>query len=285
MEASSYLLDDVLVVDTIADLKSRSPQPSDIDESEHLWGVEIPLIENSAEVELIIVGVDPRFHKQYEVREGGLLSLWAVKTILGWTLLGRSCSADSQSHAELDDEIHIQLLVTDELETAMKSICSCGPEWTDLHSDPDALLPSLDDERATEIMKRTCKLVDGHQQIGLPFKRGCPKLPKSKDMAKSRLVSLKRRFIQNPEAHSLYRAKIDEMIKLGHAREVEDTIPLEEEKRTWYIPHHYVANPKFRMVFDCAASVGGISLNNQILLGPDNTNSCWAFCFAFAFTK
>ena len=285
MEASSYPLDDVLVVGTIADLKSRSPQPSDIDESEHLWGVEIPLIENSAEVELIIGGVNPRFHKQYEVREGGLSSLWAVKTILGWTLLGRSCSADSQSHAELDDEIHIQLLVTDELETAMKSICSCGPEWADLHSDPEALLPSLDDERANEIMKRTCKLVDGHQQIGLPFKRGCPKLPKSKDMAKSRLVSLKRRFIRNPEAHSLYRAKIDEMIKLGHAREVEDTIPLEEEKRTWYIPHHYVANPKFRMVFDCTASVGGVSLNNQILQGPDNTNSLLGVLFRFRFLE
>ena len=178
-EANSYLLDDVLVVDTIADLKSRSPQASDIDESDHLWGVEIPFIEDSAEVELIIGGIDPRFHKLYEVREGGLSSLWAVKTILGWTLLGRSCNADSQSHAELDDEIHIQLLVTDELETAMKSICSCGPEWADLHSDPDALLPSLDDERATEIMKRTCKLVDGHQQIGLPFKLGCPKLPRA----------------------------------------------------------------------------------------------------------
>ena len=59
MEANSYLLDDVLVVDTIADLKSRSPQPSDFDESEHLWGVEILFIENSAEVELIIGGVDP----------------------------------------------------------------------------------------------------------------------------------------------------------------------------------------------------------------------------------
>ena len=148
--------------------------------------------------------------------------------------MSRRCSAGSQSHAELDDEIYIQLLVTDELETAMKLICFCGPEWADLDSDPDALLPSLDDERATEIMKRTCKLVDGHQQIGLPFKRVCPKLPKSKDKAKSRLVSLKRRFIQNREARSLYRAKIDEMIKLGHAREVEDTIPSEEKKRTWY---------------------------------------------------
>ena len=284
-EANSYLLDDVLVVDTIADLKSRSPQASDIDESEHLWGVEIPFIEDSAEVELIIGGIDPRFHKQYEVREGGLSSLWAVKTILGWTLLGRSCNADSQSHAELDDEIHIQLLVTDELETAMKSICSCGPEWADLHSDPDALLPSLDDERATEIMKRTCKLVDGHQQIGLPFKLGCPKLPKSNDMAKSRLWSLKRRFNRNPEAHSLYRAKIDEMINLGHAKEVKDTTPLKEEERFWYIPHHYVANPKFRMVFDCAASVGGVSLNNQILQGPDNTNSLLGVLFRFRFHK
>ena len=104
-------------------------------------------------------------------------------------------------------------------------------------------------------------------------------------MAKSRLWSLKRRFNRNPEAHSLYRAKIDEMINLGHAKEVKDTTPLKEEERFWYIPHHYVANPKFRMVFDCAASVGGVSLIIKFYKDLTTLIHCWAFCFAFAFIR
>ena len=44
----------------------------------------------------------------------------------------------------------------------------------------------------------------------------------------------------------------------------------------WYLPHHAVtsaAKPgKVRVVFDCAASQGGISLNNQCYQGPDLNN-------------
>ena len=48
------------------------------------------------------------------------------------------------------------------------------------------------------------------------------------------------------------------------------------EGRTWYLPHHGVRHPvkqKLRVVFDCAASFGGTSLNQQLLQGPDLTSS------------
>ena len=121
-EAESYGLEDILIVENIADLKSRSPRPSDLRSSEHLREVDIPDIETS-EVELIVGDVDPQFHIQYEVREGSSSSLWAVKTLLGWTLLGQSrATADAQ--LSRDDQCHLHLLVANELQSTLEHMCS-----------------------------------------------------------------------------------------------------------------------------------------------------------------
>ena len=52
---------------------------------------------------------------------------------------------------------------------------------------------------------------------------------------------------------------------------------IEKEGRVWYIPHHGVYHQKkpgkIRVVFDCSASYMGVSLNGQLLQGPDMTNS------------
>ena len=45
----------------------------------------------------------------------------------------------------------------------------------------------------------------------------------------------------------------------------------------WYLPHHAVWHPRKpdepRIVFDCAAKTEGVSLNDQLLKGPENTCS------------
>ena len=59
-----------------------------------------------------------------------------------------------------------------------------------------------------------------------------------------------------------------------------EKVPLEELKqppgKVWFIPHHGVYHPKkrkLRVVFDCSATYQGISLNTELLQGPDLTNS------------
>ena len=46
--------------------------------------------------------------------------------------------------------------------------------------------------------------------------------------------------------------------------------------KTWYLPHHGVYHPKkpnkIRIVFDCSAKYGGVSLNSLFLQGLDLTN-------------
>ena len=61
----------------------------------------------------------------------------------------------------------------------------------------------------------------------------------------------------------------------GHARRVPPEELHVKDRRLWYLPHHHVLNKpgKTRVVFDCAAKYRGTSLNDQLLTGPDFTNS------------
>ena len=66
------------------------------------------------------------------------------------------------------------------------------------------------------------------------------------------------------------------MIK-GHTNRVLEDELVIDDKPLWYLAHHPVFNPnkpgKTRVVFDCAAKFRGMSLNDQLLSGPDLTNS------------
>ena len=52
----------------------------------------------------------------------------------------------------------------------------CNMEFNDSAYEPNVAM-SQEDKRALEKMKSSIKLVDGHYQIGLPWKEGCPNLP------------------------------------------------------------------------------------------------------------
>ena len=74
-----------------------------------------------------------------------------------------------------------------------------------------------------------------------------------------------------------YDQNIKKLLKEGHA----EPVPVSEVDRkdhdVWYIPHHGVtaeSKPgKIRTVFDCAAKLYDVSLNNSCYPGPDLVNS------------
>ena len=73
-----------------------------------------------------------------------------------------------------------------------------------------------------------------------------------------------------------YKTTMGDYIEKGHAEKV----PAEEINRknnpVWYLPHHPVVHPlkpeKVRVVYDCAAKYKQVSLNEQLLQGPDKAN-------------
>ena len=82
---------------------------------------------------------------------------------------------------------------------------------------------------------------------------------------------------------------MDSIIAKGFAERIPKSELQRDDGRAWYIPHHGVYHPhkpdKIRVVFDCAASYQGVSINDLLLHGPDLTNSLVAVLMRFRMDK
>ncbi|KAK3749993.1 hypothetical protein QZH41_000413 [Actinostola sp. cb2023] len=75
-----------------------------------------------------------------------------------------------------------------------------------------------------------------------------------------------------------YLAFMEKILEKGHASPVptEEVQAKTQSGRVWYLPHFGVYHPKkptqIRVVFDSSADYGGVSLNKELLAGPDMMN-------------
>ena len=104
-----------------------------------------------------------------------------------------------------------------------------------------------------------------------------PYLPNNRILADQRLQLLKKKFLRDHKLFESYKGTIHDYITKGYAERVPEEELDVDGKPLWYLPHHAVFNPnkpaKLRVVFDCEARYKGTSLNDQLLSGPDLTNS------------
>ena len=135
---------------------------------------------------------------------------------------------------------------------------------------------SIEDKRALKVMETTLAMVDGHYQVALPWKYDPPYLPNNKIVALRRAQLLRKRLMKNGDLHSKYRETMNNYLDSGHAERVPKEELEPDDRPVWYIPHHPVVHPnkpeKVRIVYDCAATYKGTSLNQQLMSGPDQTN-------------
>lgn len=116
---------------------------------------------------------------------------------------------------------------------------------------------------------------DGHLEMPFPFKQDRPNLPNNRSCAVQRLMSLERKLRRDQQYCTDYLGFMKDIIARGDAEKV----PEEEldNQPVRYIPHHGVYHPqkpgKIRVVFDCSASFQETSLNDQLLTGPELTNT------------
>ena len=257
---------------------SRSiPSEQDARQWPHLVDIKLSSI-SEQDVRLIIGTNAPDAFWVLEERRGNRGEPYAVRTPLGWTLIGPMERTDTSA-----EECHLNVNFVRAAEVTRVEERDCLMEqlekfWTVENS---GLIPSskvcmsVEDKKALAIMEQSVKLENGHYQVALPWREYPPVLPYNRSVAERRLQALKKRFLQDGDLFENYKATMQEYLVKGHARRVPVNELQVEDKPLWYLPHHPVLNKpgKTRVVFDCAAKHRGTSLNDQLLTGPDLTNS------------
>jgi hypothetical protein len=222
----------------------------------------------------MIIGSDvPEAHWVLEERRGGRKEPYAVRTPLGWTLMG-------PIGTEIEQEFLINFIRKEDntLQEQVERMFRMDFSETDFHLGKGM---SLEDQKALNIMGSSAKKVNGHYEIALPWRVGSPNFPNNRKRAERRLISLQRRLTKDPRLKEKYRNVIEDHLEKGYAAKVpEENQKSESESTTgriWYLPHHPVFHAqkpeKVRVVFDCAAKFKDTSLNDQLLHGPDLTNT------------
>ena len=239
----------------------------DLSKYAHLSDIYIPEIESSNV--LLLIGTDaPEAHVPIDVRSGNSQDPYAIKTRLGWIVRGPI------NNESKDDAININFgqSSNDMLQQQLERL------WTTDFQDKAVMektCMSVEDRRAMEKMESSVTFEDGHYKLGLPWREDNAKLPNNLPLAHARLQQLHRKLSHDPELHKMYTTSVNDYIQKGYAKEVTDVD--NESSRIWYLPHHPVTNAnkpgKVRVVFDCAAKYKDISLNSQLLQGPDLLNS------------
>ena len=268
----------VWTVETLPISDALIPDEKDIEEWDHLKGITFPTIDQR-EIKLLIGGDTPEAFWVMEQRKGKRKEPYAIRSPLGWTLMGPMSTRKGPSSVNVHFTCH-----EDPLQQQLKQF------W---ESDYGGYLmdektgDSVEDIHALKTMQDSATIVEGHYEVGLPWRHWPPNLPNNRHVAEARLRYLKKKLEKNGPVHEKYTATVEDYVTKGYAEKV--TIPTEreagqqEEKNvqptstTWYLPHHAVVHPrkpdKVRVVFDCAAKSHGTSLNDELLQGPDHTNN------------
>lgn len=128
---------------------------------------------------------------------------------------------------------------------------------------------SDEDERAMALLPERTKFMGDRYEAGLLWASDEFQLPCNRKSAEQRHESLQRKLRREPEMRIKLDQIIDDYLAKGYATEVNP----DDTASKWFLPVFSVKNPskpdKVRLVMDGAAETDGVSLNSNLLTGPD----------------
>ena len=269
VEEDSYIdLPKVFTHGFIPVQKDNIPKQEDIAKWSYLKDVSLPHID--AEVGLLIGTNVPKAMEPWQVIHSERDGPYAVRTALGWVVNGPIRGLQMKS--DTNESHTVNRLSVVEIEELLRQQYNADFPERDCEEKEEL---SQEDHKFMTLVESSAKLEDGHYCISLPLKDETRKMPNNRCIAEQRAISLKRKLKRHESFHEDYKAFMKDVIENGYAVKVPTEQLLRDDGKVWYIPHHGVYHPKknkIRVVFDCTASYRGVSLNEQLLQGPNLTN-------------
>lgn len=274
----TIIMHNVLVVPELPQaLKSHVAQKEEVNSWSHLRDLELTN-GNLGGVDLLIGLDNPLAMRPLEVRRAGDGEPFAVRTALGWTVNGPLIPTSDRTPAA-----HTCLTILEQ-EGEGNSAHATLEEQVRLFwemEEPEMGIPereglSVDDRAVLRLWDETGGRWGSHYVFPIPFKEDTESRLDNRQMAERRLNSLRPRLSRHPGLRERYAQEINKLLMMGYAEKIPVDQLFTTGRKIWYLPHHPVFNPrkpeKTRVVFDCAATQDGISLNSQVRQGPDLNN-------------
>lgn len=184
----------------------------------------------------------------------------AVKTALGWTVEGCVSPASSGATVLLSHGAKLEKIVRDYINLDL-----FGIRYEE--GEPRSVM----DELALELMQSSVRRVGDRFECPLLWASDDRTFPDSRDMAMKRFLALEKKLKRDPVMAVRVLELMRSYMERGYVRVASNEHV--EPSRCWYLPTFVVQNPakpdKVRLVWDAAAKVQGVSLNDKLFAGPD----------------
>ena len=263
----SYFLNKVYTIDDIPVKPNQIPEGPQLP---HLDGINMSTL-SDASVTLLIGADNPELFCICNARKGLKGTPCAIETPLGWSLLGPSMAGTVNSNCHVNFIAKATTAITEAVEKMWANEFEVGSSVFDYpHSKEDRI--------SYNVMQTKICEANGHYQLPLLWKNNYPELLLNNlSVAQRRLVSPRRRLERDADLKAKYVKVIDSYLSNGYAQKVPQSEEIDNEGAVWYLPHHPVLSPnkpdKVRVVFDCAATYKGMSLNSALMKGPHLMNN------------
>ncbi|XP_061170566.1 uncharacterized protein LOC133179906 [Saccostrea echinata] len=277
----------VIECNNIPNDRQEIPTPDVITHFEHLKGIQIPPLDEKANI-LLLIGRDlPEVHHVLEQKTGPRTAPFAQRLPLGWVVIGNVCLGDTCTPSTVASVNKTTILSSGRpsafepcdhhLAVSINTVKSdgIGQDVFIRTTDDEKDGYSVEDRQFLEIMgKEFKKTPDGHWEAPLPFKESRSPLPNNREEALKRARILQKNLQRDPVKRDHFRTFMTKLLHNGHA---EVAPPLDTEQECWYLPLFGVYHPRkrdqVRVVFDSSANYKGISLNAVLMSGPVLMNS------------
>ena len=243
--------------------RGQIPRPETVKEWPHLKRIEEHLLpyQHDAYVGLLIGANCTKAIKPREVIPGADDDPYAVRTMLGWGIIGviHQSIIDSQENSHCSCNCIVSREIEDSLMKTVSHVVAkvsvkelfllaqvnkmFEPDFSEVSKEKKTL--SFLDRRFLNTLESNVQhLSNDHYEILLPLKEEGLKPPNIRNLASSRVHRLKHRLKSDSKYHSHYKTFMKDMIDKGQAEKVPDNELHLDNGRVWYIPHHGVYHPQ-----------------------------------------